>query len=299
MTHTQLSEKVHAVLTTKIWDAVQEAASLEETWTPEEMRKRVVRYLHKAGMNEKDDLTKKEWKAAVRTFAEKAAEGYKRACAEKPWFEELNLCPALGAAGWVIAQACDGHPRPQQKEVEKHVTDLLHVQQHKAKVDKFMFEVVQVSMPIDEKSQDKFFRALSNSYRPAFEAAQKGASRGFQKAEQFVKAWISDTLCRSWQALENTGDSLTAEQTTDFFRALICPMDEEGVCCVPPQLLNGQERSSDAWEAFLVPAVLEMFDQWDKSASSAATAKRRKVETTEEEGAEEPAVEEEDADIAG
>merc|ERR1712113_160187 len=134
---------------------------------------------------------------------------------------------------------------------------------HKSKLDKLMWDVIQVSFPLEEKCQTKLFRAMSNSYDKAFESSRAhGPPAGYERAEKFLKSWISDTLCRAWGGVENSESVLSPETVTDFFKSLICPLDESAFSCIPPPLLNGEERSTEEWEEVLQPMVHGLFEEW-------------------------------------
>merc|ERR1711920_1194903 len=93
-----------------------------------------------------------------------------------------------------------------------------------------------------------------------------------------VKEWVRNTLERSWAGVgEDAEEILNTDTVTEFFRGLLCPVDEEAVCCIPPPFLNGQERSPEDWEDFLRTVVSELFDAWAKYTSpNPANAKKRK-----------------------
>lgn len=297
MTHEQISGKVQAALTANLWEPIQEIATLEETWSPEETLKRVVRYLYKSGMAE--DPTKKSWQDSIRKFVEKATEGYNRACSEKPWFEVLDLTPALGVAAMAVAEACEGYPRPKKDEVGKLVADLHQAQIHHSKLDKFMWEVIELTFPLEEKQQMKLWRAMSSSYHNAFDTARTGnAPASFERAEKFLKAWIQETLNRCWQGFEEPETVFAADTIVEFFKGLIVPGDESGFSCIPPPFVDG-ERTGDEWEAFLRATYESFTHEWANPPESAAAAKRRrKAEAAAEAGEVDPEIAAIDAELA-
>lgn len=275
MTHEQISEKVQGLLREGLWEAVQEVATLEETWSPEELLKRVVRYLYKSPMGE--DPTTGNWSEGVRKFVTKATDSYNRSCSEKGWYGVLDITPGLSSAAWAIAEACEGYPRPKKEEVETLVSDLHHSQIHKIQLDKIMWEGVELSFPVGEKRQEKLWKALSNSYNNAFDAGRAGQSAGgFQRAEKFLKSWITESLNRSWQGFGDEAETVFAVDTVvEFWKSMLVPGDESGFSCIPPPFVDG-ERTGEEWDVFLRATVTAFLEQYANPQESAASAKRRK-----------------------
>merc|ERR1712232_1188648 len=119
---------------------------------------------------------------------------------------------------------------------------------------KLMREVVQTAFSGEEKTQTKLYNALYKSYIPAFECTGPGnpQAKGFERADKFLKEWIRSTLTRSWTAVWEASPELWNEElVVDVFRGLICPLDEESFCVIPPPLINDQERSAEEWEDVL------------------------------------------------
>eukprot|EP00928_Gymnodinium_smaydae_P073171 TRINITY_DN56415_c0_g1_i1.p1 TRINITY_DN56415_c0_g1~~TRINITY_DN56415_c0_g1_i1.p1 ORF type:complete len:475 (+),score=99.92 TRINITY_DN56415_c0_g1_i1:80-1504(+) len=277
MNHEQLSNAVHSTLTETLWPSIEAIAHLEETWSPQETSKRVVRYLYKSAMAE--DLTKLDWQEAVRQFVDKATASYISACAEKPWFEELDVTPAVAAASWAIAQACGGWPRPKMAQVAQLAMDLFHLCAHKGKFEKVLWEAIESYFALEDKVKSKFYHAFAKTYGIAFENARsKPGQTNFAQAEAFMKEWITEGLGRAWHGVQNSPDVLTLESLVEFFKGLITNFESEDlVSCLPPTLVEeGMERTAEDWEEFLLPLVQDIFNEWENPEPASSSKKRKK-----------------------
>jgi hypothetical protein len=266
-----LASKVHGELTEALWAPVKAAHHLEENWSPEEMLKRVVRYLYKNSVTE--DLTKYDWNRGVRQFVEKATWSYVRACEEKQWFTELKVGTAVGLASCRIAEACGGNVKP--PEVKKFALEYHKACLQKSKIDKFLWEAIQVSFPLEEKYQTKLYNALSKSYSGAFDAAYAGNKKGAQRAEQFVESWMSDGLSRAWGGLPEPEATLNVATLTQFISGLLSPpSDPDAVSCVPAPFMVS--RSAEQWAKFLEPMFDRLFQKWQDDEENPQPSKKRK-----------------------
>lgn len=272
----EVANQVHSALTEALSEAVEPVAHLEESWSPEELRKRIVRYLYKGFKAE--DFTSLSWSEAVRKFVQKSTIDYTRVCSEKPWFNELDVAPALSSASWCLASACKGWPRPPQtKEVHDVATEWHQVALNKLKVDKVLWETIQSIFPIEEKSQTKLWNGLSKSYESAYEAARltSRTADAVGRAERFVHEWVFDSIGRAWNGVKDADQVLNDNALAEFFQCLVAPHDSS-FSCLPIPLVDGLERSSDEWSSFLHDTVHAWFQKFENPAAPASKKKRKK-----------------------
>jgi hypothetical protein len=196
ITQEQLSTSIHKALHEAVREAVQPVADLEVTWSPEEMTKRIVRYLHKSATA---DLMTLQWRQAAAQFVEKATLSYNSACHEKAWFRDLDILPALSAACWQVAEACGGFPRPKVEEVHDLAAGWSKDRVEKSKVEKIIWEWLETNFPADEKVLGKLYKAIQATYSKAYETARnKSTGDSAKDAELFVKTWMQDSMGRVW-----------------------------------------------------------------------------------------------------
>jgi hypothetical protein len=288
MTPDELNNNVHKALQEAIWEAVQTVAELEETWSPEEMTKRIVRYLYKSSTAE--NLTSLPWKQAINQFVEKAANSYSSACHEKPWYAELDITPALGMAGWQVAEACGGFPRPTLEQVQELAATTYKDRLEKAKVEKVLWDWLQTNFPADEKVLGKLFKALNGTYGKAYDSARAVVAKGeVSPVEHFVTQWMRDSMGRVWE-IPDREILLTEDTVTELFTGLATPGifgdEDPNFSCIPSSLSEGQEYSLD----FVRGAFEAMVQEWENPPETAASAKRRKKEEEGEDAVEEEAV---------
>eukprot|EP00930_Biecheleria_cincta_P014170 TRINITY_DN1229_c0_g1_i2.p1 TRINITY_DN1229_c0_g1~~TRINITY_DN1229_c0_g1_i2.p1 ORF type:complete len:925 (+),score=142.08 TRINITY_DN1229_c0_g1_i2:65-2776(+) len=271
----EVANQVHSALTEAIREAVEPVAHLEESWSPQELGKRIVRYLYKGFKAE--DFTSLSWSEAVRKFVQKSTIDYTRVCSDKPWFQELDVAPALASASWCLASACKGWPRPPQlQEVHDAATEWHQVALNKLQVDKVLWETIQSIFPLEEKSQTKLWNGLSKSYEPAYEAARlKGGEEGvLERAERFVHEWVFESLGRAWNGVKDADEVLNENALVEFFQCLVAPHDLSFSCMPLPLVV---ERSSDEWTSFLHQSVQAWFQKFQNPAPPTGKKKRGKA----------------------
>jgi len=265
MSQEELNSQVHKALSEAVWEAVQTVAELEDTWSPEEMTKRIVRYLYKSSTAA--DLTALPWKQAAQQFIEKAAQSYNSACHEKAWFGELDIAPAMGQACAVVADACGGFPRPSSEQVAELAMGWYKDRLEKTKVEKVLWEWIQTNFPADDKIQGKLYKALNNSYTKAYDSARGKSAQG--NVEKFMKSWIRDSMGRVWE-IPDREVLLTVDTVTELFTGLATPGisgdDDPDFSCVPTALSLGESVSLD----FIREYVEKMVDEWENPPEPAA-----------------------------
>eukprot|EP00438_Fugacium_kawagutii_P017582 Skav222245 [mRNA] locus=scaffold3059:185236:188073:- [translate_table: standard] len=92
--------KVHACLNKQVWKATKKIVDKEKDWDQTELCKRITKYLYKGA--QAPELLTLPWQQAASQFIENAMRGYSNACADKPWFFDLDLTVSFHMAFWEI-----------------------------------------------------------------------------------------------------------------------------------------------------------------------------------------------------
>jgi len=261
ITNEQLGEQLYNVIHEQVSAAVKPIAHQEETWSPEEMTKRIVRYLS-SSLSKGKELPRTDWQKAVRHFVEQAMWNYMRACGDKKWYNELDLMQTLVAAAMTIAEACHGG-NPDYGELEQFVIDIHDLLMQKSDVDKKVWEVIEANVVVDEKAQGKLFKAWSKSYDSAFERTRTVKGK---RANMFLKEWLSDGLQRARHTIETNTDVLAKETLIKVFAALLTP--DDGNSCMPATFGDAAAigNGRDAVQAI----VEEVVGEWAAEAAQRA-----------------------------
>merc|ERR1719263_2147086 len=124
--------------------------------------------------------------------------GYSAACGEAEWFFQIDLVPALTAAAMVLLPAIGWRVPPSQ--VFETINTEFTLSIDRITLERAMWEMVESLFGDDEKARTKVFRAISNSYNNALQAALADPTpmEELSRVEVFTKAWIDDTACRAW-----------------------------------------------------------------------------------------------------
>lgn len=282
-TDDQIRNQVHVILTDGIQELVEDVAHLEETWSPDEIRKRVVRYLYRRSMQE--EMVGKTWKEAVKKFAEIAAQSYAAACGEKAWYEELALIPVVCKAAEAIAEGChSGWPALKDGEASFIAKEIFELTLHKSKVDKVLWEAAEAAFGADEKSAQKFYNALSKTYMLSFE--QSGQVRGkgkvnpLARTEKFISLWMGEAVNRAWGGVEDPETTFTEDTLTEFFSGILTNDGiAENFTCLPPSLaIECQDISSDGWAEVLRPLAVDILKLNNEPSAKSKKRKRKEEE---------------------
>jgi len=284
--HGEVLGQVHAALHEGVWAAVQLAGNVEPDWTPEEMSKRLVRYLYKGAHS--PDLIAMPWREAVQRYLDRAMQSYTSACGDRPWFLDLDLTQAVGAAAWALVRSSPLRPRPQRAEVMQLAMRGFLDRVHRSRLDKAMWEVLEATFEADQSVLSKVYGFLSRAYDAALASISEDTRpvKGLKRAETFFKQWMNDSMSRTWTALPDPESFITEETVSWLFECLLHPFGQEDpFCCIPSWLLGDARRAPRGW-SFIRPATQALFRSWSMPGPPAKRKKRRQPDGEWEAGGE-------------
>merc|ERR1740120_384757 len=170
--------------------------------------------------------------------------GFSHSCNESEWYYEIDLA----------------------------VEDIVRVEYDDA-VERCMLEKTMwdaaAAMFTDDKVRSKVWKCLSAAYWPALDEAlassmtrahlQRPPQEDLRHVEEFMRAWIHDSMGRAWSALPSMnadGDSvLTEDLMCELFQRLLVPLGEEHpFSCVSSDLTSRIGRPPRDWK-FIRQAV--------------------------------------------
>lgn len=272
--HSAVVERIHSLLYRKVEEAVEPVADLERGWTPNEMTKRIVRYIYKAASNE--DLQRMPWRECVKSLVERAMSGYSAACQEKDWFFEIQLIPVFQSVAWELLKANRSQGVSHQK-----LQDLVTVE-YEDKLDRILLTKAMWDASRNSFQEDnvvsKIYAALSKTYDTALDEAV-GEERHVtdeKRMQNFTKRWINESMQRCWNSVENSERIVTERSVTKLFGNLVAPFgDDHPFSCIPNIFFPEGERPHRTWP-YIRSAVRQMFESWARE-QSAPSKKRRKT----------------------
>mmetsp|Transcript_20179 Transcript_20179/g.46633 ORF Transcript_20179/g.46633 Transcript_20179/m.46633 type:complete len:357 (-) Transcript_20179:20-1090(-) len=274
---------MHAGIYAAVGDAVSRIAHLECEWGPDEITKKVVRYIFKAASD--SELLQMRWEEICKEFVERAFQGYSSACAEMSWFYEIDLVPTFvqAALELIMASGQQVSPAGVQEIVHAEYEDKLD----RTMLDKAFWDVTK-ALVSDEKAAGKLRNNLSKAYWPALDEVLNDGTlhremmygldqnTELKRVESFVKRWLDDAMSRSWAALENAGEAPGPEMLSELLRHLIAPFGTESpFSCLPAALTEGLGRPPPDW-AFIRTCSTELIAIWNGEIPHPAAKRRRK-----------------------
>eukprot|EP00928_Gymnodinium_smaydae_P062138 TRINITY_DN46067_c0_g1_i1.p1 TRINITY_DN46067_c0_g1~~TRINITY_DN46067_c0_g1_i1.p1 ORF type:complete len:396 (+),score=118.98 TRINITY_DN46067_c0_g1_i1:87-1274(+) len=270
-----LLERVHHVLYEQVGEAIQPIVHLETQWSPQELTKRIVRYIYNSAKNE--ELCRMPPEEAAQQLVEGAMGSYNASCGEKDWFFDLDLVPAFSAAAWELVR---GQSRAIFSRVQAQVVESYEAQLDKLLLNKAMWKAVEHTFK-DEAVRGKIFGAVAKTYYTAFDAtiSDSRPKQDLDRVQDFMSRWIHDSISRCWAAYENSPEVMSEANITRLFQAMLTPFGEEHpYTCVPLMLTERIGNPPRKWD-FIGKDVRALLARWRgqvQSQENAPAAKRRK-----------------------
>jgi len=243
-------------------------AQLEASWPSNEIIKRVTKHMMRAAADE--ELLPMEWNKLVKELVQRSMRGYSHSCNESEWYYEIDLVPVLTMTALDIlstAKRIRVHPQAVEDIVRVECDDAVE----RCMIEKTMWDTA-AAMFTDDKLRSKVWKCLSAAYWPALDEAlassmtrahlQRPPQEDLRHVEEFMRAWIHDSMGRAWSALPSMnadGDSvLTEDLMCKLFQRLLVPMGEEHpFSCVSSDLTSRIGRPPHDWK-FIRTAVREL-----------------------------------------
>lgn len=271
----QILQRAHDAISSSVWEAVQDIAHLETTWSEADLAKRVVKYMYKSVSN--PELLSVPWDEMCQQLVKGMFHSYSAACGQAEWFFQIDLAPALSAAAMVLLPAVGWRVPPH--EVFETINREYNLSLDRITLDRAMKEMVESLFGDDEKACTKVFRAISRAYDPALQTALADPTpmEDISRVEVFTKAWIDDTACRAWGGLGDNAESMLTEETlVDMFDHLLQPFgDEHPFSAIPRMLTENIGAPPCGWD-FIPEVVQGLFPSWNNPEDVSRATKRRK-----------------------
>lgn len=269
-------ERVHHVLYEQVGHAVQSVAHMETKWSPQELTKRVVRYIYNSAKSE--ELSRTGFEEVAVKLVDGAMGSYHAACGDKDWFFDLDLIPAFSAAAWEMVR---GQRGATFSRVQSRVCAEVEEQLDKLLLHKAMWSAVSSTFA-DDAIRSKIFGAVSKTYYKAFEdtIADRRPMQDIERVQAFMTRWIHDSMSRVWGAYEHSPEKVLSEQNVvSLFQGMLAPFGAENqFSCVPSMLTERIGQPPRSW-AFIAKEVKALLHRWRTGADAAESqpaSKRRK-----------------------
>lgn len=261
MPHEEVLQKVHSCLNKQVWKAIKKIAEKEKDWDEMELFKRITKYLYKGA--QAPELLTMPWQQSAQQYIETAMRGYSTACADKPWFFDMDLTVAFHMSYWEILSGSGQNP--QWSEVEAVLNAKYEELMDDCLLDKAIWDSAGLLLPDQEALRNKVYKGLKSAHERAREETLASPLRDdLQRVEFFTKSWIHNSMGKAWQAIEQ-GGLMNPESVVMLFQELLAPFGEEHpFSCVPGVLSQSIGRPPRDWE-FLQEAVGEFFLNWNSA----------------------------------
>lgn len=263
-----LQERLHNAIYAGVERAAAPVAHLEASWPSHEITKRICKHMLRAAVDE--ELPPMEWNKLTRELVQRSMRGYSHSCNESEWYYEIDLVPVLTTTALDIlatAKRISVHPQAVEDIVRVEYDDTVE----RCMLEKTMWDAA-AAMFTDDKVRSKVWKCLSAAYWPALDEAlassmsrahlQRPPQEDLRHVEEFMRAWIHDSMGRAWSALPSMnadGDSvLTEDLMCKLFQRLLVPLGEEHpFSCVSSDLTSRIGRPPHDWK-FIRQAVREL-----------------------------------------
>ncbi len=261
MPHEEVLQKVHACLNKQVWKATKKIAEKEKDWDQTELCKRITKYLYKGA--QAPELLTLPWQQTAQQYIETAMRAYSTACADKPWFFDMDLTVAFHMSYWEILSGSGQNP--QWSEVEAVLNAKYEELMDDCLLDKAIWDSAGLLLPDQESLRNKVYKGLKSAHERAREETLAAPMRDdLQRVEFFTRSWIHNSMGKAWQAIEQ-GGLMNPESVVMLFQELLAPFGEEHpFSCVPGVLSQSIGRPPRDWE-FLQEAVREFFVNWNST----------------------------------
>lgn len=267
MPHEEVLQKVHSCLNKQVWKAIKKIAEKEKDWDETELFKRVTKYLYKGA--QAPELLTMPWQHSAQQYIETAMRGYSTACADKPWFFDMDLTVAFHMSYWEILSGSGQNPP--WSEVEAVLNAKYEELMDDCLLDKAIWDSSGLLLPDQEALRNKVYKGLKSAHERAREETLASPLHDdLQRVEFFTKSWIHHSMGKAWQAIEQ-GGLMNPESVVMLFQELLAPFGEEHpFSCVPGVLSQSIGRPPRDWE-FLQEAVGEFFLNWNSAGATEPT----------------------------
>mmetsp|Transcript_49653 Transcript_49653/g.118243 ORF Transcript_49653/g.118243 Transcript_49653/m.118243 type:complete len:337 (-) Transcript_49653:61-1071(-) len=260
----------HEKLSEAVSKAVQPIAHREMDWSPQEMTKRIARYM-RSQLSVEEVYAEKTYPEVSNKYVHYVMGSYQAACEDKAWFFELDLVDAFVYASWELYRALGLHVNWQ--DLNHTVRVAFEHELDQIMVRRALWDLCEVIFGRDTLPMQKVYTALWKTW-PAAVASCKSDSRPYpdrEKAEMFLKEWIESSMNRAWGPLQDT-DALSEDNMMELWRRVVYPFGVRNeFSTVPQELLRRRLRGS--FHSFTDNTVRSLVRSWESESSR--PAKRR------------------------
>ena len=184
MPHEEVLQKVHSCLNKQVWKAIKKIAEKEKDWDEMELFKRITKYLYKGA--QAPELLTMPWQQSAQQYIETAMRGYSTACADKPWFFDMDLTVAFHMSYWEILSGSGQNP--QWSEVEAVLNAKYEELMDDCLLDKAIWDSAGLLLPDQEALRNKVYKGLKSAHERAREETLASPLRDdLQRVEFFYK----------------------------------------------------------------------------------------------------------------
>jgi len=264
------ADKSYPGLVQSMREIIEPVAHMEDKWSPEEIVKRMVKYVQNAA----DQMAKDERlghkgnpiqaQALVEEFVETAMGMISQGCHDKAWAREANFATPLCLVAESIFKTSKLFSRMLAPMLHKYVEDSIFRFREEERIQRAIWETVESSgLP------QNYFKKCSSHLAKGYDDAHITASYGQSEAaspemgllQDFIKGWMTEFIGRAWDVLEN-GVGAREEQinfVTNLFQTLAHPERS----CLPHDLVASLHEHPMANWPFIAETCHQIFAEMD------------------------------------
>lgn len=258
-------------------EALAPCAHMDPAWSIDEMVKRVHAYFTKAAKKYESDEraagrgTAVQAQALIEEFTSNALGAVGAACYEKPWFTEADFSGALMVTAMYTFRGGKLFSRTLGPILKRYVDDGVFRYREEERIQKAMWDAVEVS-GLAESYQKKAAKHLQVAYDDAHMSAPYGSTTASTPelglVQDFVKAWMTQFVSKSWDVLEN-GVTGGKDEQFAFLTTLFQYLTDPDRSCLPHDLTAQLESPPPESWGFIGEMAMKIFTDMEEAAENA------------------------------
>jgi len=258
-----------------LMEALAPVAHMDSTWDIDEMVKRVHSYFTKAAKKYETDEraagrgSAVQAQALIEEFVSTALGAVGAACYEKVWFTEADFSGALMVTAMYTFRGGKLFCRTLGPVLKRYVDDGVFRYREEERIQKAMWDAISIS-GLDESYQKKAAKHLQVAYDDAHMAAPYGSTSATTPemglVQDFVKAWMSNFVNKSWDVLENGVVGGKDEQFA-FLTTLFQYLTDPDRSCLPHDLTAQLEAPPPESWGYIGELAMKIFTDMEEEAN--------------------------------
>jgi len=205
--------------------------------------------------------TRTQAQVLIEEFVEKVMASLAHPCEDKPWFTIANFTEPIALAAVETFKGTHLFHRIVAPSIMKYVSDAIHRYREEERITQVLWDAV-ADLGLSADYQKKCNKHLQLAYDQAHVAAEYGTNLGdtpeLGMVEDFLTAWMSDFVKRSWDILENGIRPSDPHDQIWFLTRIFHYLTDPSHSCIPTTLLESLECPPPAGWPFISEELISI-----------------------------------------